>query len=155
MHLPVRLLLLALSLALVALSTASPSPAPHSATVEDPPTSRMKRALRGSEALVRRLVGGDSLSSEKETKTKRMRREVKKMEKKKRCTYVGTFFHAIDCNAPVNSTAIPYANAVPSSSSSSASSAAAGVASIPSLATAPASTVSTVPSTRGRGGRGG
>ncbi|BGP25179.1 hypothetical protein JCM10295v2_004099 [Rhodotorula toruloides] len=28
--------------------------------------------------------------------------------KRKRCYYVGTFFHRIDCNAPANSTSIPY-----------------------------------------------
>ncbi|GAA6052179.1 hypothetical protein JCM3770_000782 [Rhodotorula araucariae] len=29
--------------------------------------------------------------------------------KHKRCVYIGTFFHAIDCDAPANSTSIPYA----------------------------------------------
>ncbi|GAA6008384.1 uncharacterized protein JCM10292_007654 [Rhodotorula paludigena] len=37
---------------------------------------------------------------------------------KKRCTYIGTFFHRIDCNAPVNSTSIPYAPAEPAATSS-------------------------------------
>ncbi|BGP32633.1 hypothetical protein JCM10296v2_004414 [Rhodotorula toruloides] len=31
--------------------------------------------------------------------------------KRKRCYYVGTFFHRIDCNAPANSTTIPYSHA--------------------------------------------
>ncbi|KPV77855.1 uncharacterized protein RHOBADRAFT_41854 [Rhodotorula graminis WP1] len=29
--------------------------------------------------------------------------------KRKRCIYIGTFFHVIDCNAPTNSTQVPYA----------------------------------------------
>ncbi|BGP00034.1 hypothetical protein RTBOTA2_003757 [Rhodotorula toruloides] len=31
--------------------------------------------------------------------------------KRKRCYYVRTFFHRIDCNAPANSTSIPYSHA--------------------------------------------
>ncbi|BGO91964.1 hypothetical protein NBRC10512_001083 [Rhodotorula toruloides] len=31
--------------------------------------------------------------------------------KRKRCYYIGTFFHRIDCNAPANSTSIPYSHA--------------------------------------------
>ncbi|BGP08638.1 hypothetical protein JCM10049v2_004485 [Rhodotorula toruloides] len=31
--------------------------------------------------------------------------------KGKRCYYIGTFFHRIDCNAPANSTSIPYSHA--------------------------------------------
>ncbi|GAA5910745.1 hypothetical protein JCM8208_003552 [Rhodotorula glutinis] len=33
----------------------------------------------------------------------------RRSHKRKRCIYIGTFFHAIDCNAPVNSTQVPYA----------------------------------------------
>ncbi|BGP48761.1 hypothetical protein JCM10450v2_004637 [Rhodotorula kratochvilovae] len=33
--------------------------------------------------------------------------------KRKRCVYIGTFFHAIDCNAPANSTSIPYSPPAP------------------------------------------
>ncbi|GAA5851085.1 hypothetical protein JCM9279_000315 [Rhodotorula babjevae] len=30
-------------------------------------------------------------------------------QKRRRCIYIGTFFHVIDCNAPVSSTQVPYA----------------------------------------------
>ncbi|BGP62879.1 hypothetical protein NBRC10512_001098 [Rhodotorula toruloides] len=33
------------------------------------------------------------------------------VRKRKRCYYVGTFFHRIDCNAPANSTSVPYSHA--------------------------------------------
>ncbi|GAA5828866.1 hypothetical protein JCM3766R1_003848 [Sporobolomyces carnicolor] len=40
------------------------------------------------------------------------------VRKSKRCFYIGTFFQKIDCNAPANSTKVPYAAPVPLSSRS-------------------------------------
>ncbi|GAA5981644.1 hypothetical protein JCM11641_003928 [Rhodosporidiobolus odoratus] len=68
----------------------------------------VRRALRGMEDLVRRstrkLEGRSEGIKAKNGDEVRM-----KKKQKKRCYYIGTFFRRIDCNAPVNSTKIPYA----------------------------------------------
>ncbi|BGP40607.1 hypothetical protein JCM10450v2_004602 [Rhodotorula kratochvilovae] len=90
----------------------SPAPAPRALsgdeTVEERSLDEQHHALqhqqRENEPLASSAVEveGDEGSKDTATGTKR-----------KRCLYIGTFFHAIDCNAPANSTSIPYAPAAP------------------------------------------
>ncbi|GAA5851732.1 hypothetical protein JCM8547_001189 [Rhodosporidiobolus lusitaniae] len=119
------------------LSTTSPSPPsaqknqPDLLARRSPSTTSssswsnaMKRALHGSELLKRRFdpsPGGLGTREEKRApgqqhdglkKKKKKRMEVKVRQKRK-CYYVGTFFHLIDCNAGVNTTQIPYASVQP------------------------------------------
>ncbi|GAA6059500.1 hypothetical protein JCM10212_002243 [Sporobolomyces blumeae] len=67
----------------------------RSGTFELGPTSRVGSSVANLEALPR-----ESMLFEK-----RMVRHLRE----KRCKYIGTFFHKIDCNAPANSTRVPYA----------------------------------------------
>ncbi|BGP16805.1 hypothetical protein JCM10213_004653 [Rhodosporidiobolus nylandii] len=117
-------LLFPLLVSLTALVASVPAASPVAARqLDNPPrlVREMKRALLGSEKLARRSI--DAVSGVKRSGAEQHARkeggELKRRAEKgkRRCYYVGTFFHLIDCNAPANSTRIPYA---PSASATAA-----------------------------------
>ncbi|GAA6043882.1 hypothetical protein JCM8097_004282 [Rhodosporidiobolus ruineniae] len=117
MHTPAFLVLFTVFLSLLALVVASPSLGDHLDLSSN--NKRMRRALKGS-AQVRRAYGKGYETVEKRSSSGGAVGEAELGEKKMKraCYYVGTFFHLIDCNAPVNSTSIPFAPAQPKSTSS-------------------------------------
>ncbi|BGP40627.1 hypothetical protein JCM10450v2_004622 [Rhodotorula kratochvilovae] len=91
----------------------SPAPAPRALsadkTVEERSLDEQHRALQRQESEDEPLASSaveveDEGEGSKDTATG---------TKRKRCVYIGTFFHAIDCNAPANSTSIPYSPPAP------------------------------------------